>query len=45
MMMPGRKVDADWTDFSYSNFYSKSKVKVAAMTQQKIKEYIIQISE
>lgn len=35
----------DWTDFSYSNFYSKSQAKVDAMTHQKIKEFIINISE
>ena len=45
MMMPSKKEGAEWTDFSFSNFYSKSKVKVAAMSQQKIKEYIIKISE
>lgn len=45
MMMPSRKEGAEWTDFSFSNFYSKNKAKVAAMSQLKIKEYIIKISE
>ena len=45
MMMPSKKEGAEWTDFSHSNFYSKSQVKVAAMSQQKIKEYILNISE
>jgi len=45
MMMPSKKEGADWADFAFSNFYSKSQVKVAAMSQQKIKEYIIKISE
>ena len=45
MVMPSNKENADWTDFSFSNFYSKNKAKVAAMSQQKIKEYIIKISE
>jgi len=45
MMMPSKKEGAEWTDFAYSNFYSKSQTKVTAMSQQKIKEYIIKISE
>ncbi|MCT4698786.1 hypothetical protein [Tenacibaculum haliotis] len=45
MVMPSNKENADWSYFSFSNFYSKNKTKVAAMTQQKIKEYIDQISE
>ena len=45
MVMPSNKEDADWSDFSFSNFYSKNKAKVAAMTQKKIKEFIISISE
>ena len=45
MMMPSKKEGADWADFAFSNFYSKSKAKVAAMSQQKIKEYVIKISE
>jgi len=45
MMMPSKKEGADWADFAFSNFYSKSQVKVAAMSQQKIKEHIIKISE
>ena len=45
VMKPSNKEGAGFTDFSFSNFYSKSQVKVAAMSQQKIKEYIIKISE
>ncbi len=45
MIMPATKKDAEWTDFSFSNFYSKNKAKVNVMTQQKIKEFIIKISE
>lgn len=45
MMMPSKDDDADWSDFSFSNFYSKSKAKVAAMSKQKIKDYIVKISE
>ena len=35
----------DWTDFSYSNFYSKNEAKVIAMTQQKIKAFVVAVSE
>jgi hypothetical protein len=45
IMMPSKKEDAEWTDFTFSNFYSKNKVKVAAMNKQKIKEFIIKVSE
>jgi hypothetical protein len=45
MMMPSKKEGADWADFAFSNFYSKSEAKVAAMSQQKIKDHIIKISE
>ena len=45
MVKPADKNSEDWTDFSYSNFFSKNKVKVAAMTQQKIKAFIVKISE
>lgn len=45
IMKPSNKEGAEFTDFSFSNFYSKDKAKVAAMSQQKIKEYIIKISE
>jgi hypothetical protein len=45
IMMPSKKEGAEWTDFAFSNFYSKNKAKVAAMSQQKIKEYMIKISE
>jgi len=43
MIMHANKEGADWTDFSFSNFYSKNNAKVNAMTQQKIKEYIIDL--
>jgi len=43
MIMHANKEGADWTDFSFSNFYSKNNAKVNAMTQQKIKEYIINL--
>lgn len=45
MMMPSKKEGATWSDFSFSNFYSKNKMKVTGMSKQKIKEYIISISE
>ena len=45
MMMPSKKEGVEWTDFVFSNFYSKNKAKVAAMSQEKIKAYIIKISE
>ena len=45
IMKPSNKEGAAFTDFSFSNFYSKNQAKVAAMSQQKIKEYIIKISE
>ena len=45
MMMPSKKEGAEWADFAFSNFYSKNKAKVAAMSQQQIKAYIIKISE
>ncbi|CAM1354371.1 hypothetical protein [Tenacibaculum insulae] len=35
------KKDAGATDFSFSNFYSKSKAKVATMTKEKIKDFVI----
>jgi hypothetical protein len=34
----------NWTDFYFSNFYSKNKLKVAGMSKEKIKEFIIKIS-
>ena len=40
MMVPANKKSKDWTDFTYSNFYSKSKVKVAAMNKQKIIDFV-----
>ena len=45
IMKPSNKEGAAFTDFSFSNFYSKSKAKVAAMSQEKIKEYLIKITE
>ena len=45
MIKLSNNADTDWTDFSFSNFYSKNKAKVNKMTQQKIKEYIIKISD
>ena len=41
MMVPANKKSKDWTDFTYSNFYSKNKAKADSMTKQKIKEFII----
>ena len=43
MMVPANKKSKDWTDFTYSNFYSKSKTKADAMNKQKIKEFIINL--
>ncbi|PHR71364.1 MAG: hypothetical protein COA67_06570 [Lutibacter sp.] len=43
MLKLSNKESVDFTDFSFSNFYSKNKTKVDAMTQQKIKEYILSI--
>lgn len=40
MMVPANKNSKDWTDFTYSNFYSKSKTKADAMTKQKIIDFI-----
>jgi len=33
-----------WTDFYFSNFYSKIKSKVASMSKEKIKKFIAKIS-
>ncbi|CAM1339316.1 hypothetical protein [Tenacibaculum aestuarii] len=44
MVMPANKQDADWTNFAYSNFYSKNSTKVKAMSQKKIKEFIVRIA-
>ena len=41
MMVPANKKSKDWTDFTYSNFYSKSIVKAEAMTKQKIIDFIM----
>lgn len=43
MIMINLKAE-NWTDFYYSNFYSKSKSKVQNMSKEKIKEFIIKIS-
>jgi hypothetical protein len=40
MMVPANKKSKDWTDFTYSNFYSKNKEKANAMTKQKIVDFI-----
>ena len=45
IMKPSNEEGAEFTDFSFSNFYSKSQVKAAGMSQQKIKDYIKKISE
>ncbi|MFY7670827.1 hypothetical protein ACOSP6_07030 [Tenacibaculum sp. MEBiC06402] len=45
MVMPSNKSEGDWTNFSFSNFYSKDKSKVNSMTKEKIKKYIKQLSE
>ncbi len=42
MMVPANKNSKDWTDFTYSNFYSKSKAKADAMTKQKIVDFLNQ---
>lgn len=42
MLVPANKNSKDWTDFTYSNFYSKNKAKADAMTKQKIVEFIDQ---
>lgn len=44
MVMPANKQGADWTNFAYSNFYSKNSTKVKTMSQKKIKEFIVQIA-
>lgn len=33
MLVPANKNSKDWTDFTYSNFYSKNKAKADAMTK------------
>ena len=35
----------NWTDFYFSNFYSKRKSKATSMNKEKIKEFIIKISD
>ena len=44
MIMINPKAE-NWTDFYYSNFYSKSKSKVSDMSKEKIKKFIIKISD
>lgn len=45
IIMPTNKKDKNWSDFTFSNFYSKDKSKVEGMTKQKIKDFIIKISK
>jgi len=44
MIMLNVTEDVEWTDFYFSNFYSKNKAKVQTMSKEKIKEFIINIS-
>ncbi|GAB5565851.1 MAG: hypothetical protein Wins2KO_29140 [Winogradskyella sp.] len=44
MIMLNVTQDVDWTDFYFSNFYSKNKSKVKAMSKDKIKAFILSIS-
>lgn len=41
MIRPADKNSSDWTDFSYSNFYSKDITKVSTMTKEKIKAFVL----
>ena len=43
IMKPSNKEDAAFTDFSFSNFYSKNMKKVNVMTQKIIKEFVIKL--
>lgn len=45
MIMLNVTEDVEWTDFYFSNFYSKNKAKVKAMSKEKIKAFILKISE
>lgn len=36
--------DVEWTDFYFSNFYSKNKDKVKGMSKEKIKKFIVKIA-
>lgn len=45
MIMPANKKSTNWTVFTFSNFYSKNKTKADAMSKQKIKKFILKISE
>ena len=40
MIMPSPDSPEDWTNFAFSNFYSKSEAKVSAMTKDKIKLFV-----
>nr|BFF39861.1 hypothetical protein BACY1_16660 [Tenacibaculum mesophilum] len=40
MVMAANKQDSDWTNFAYSNFYSKNYTKVKAMSQKKLKNLL-----
>jgi len=40
IIMPNPNSPNDWTNFAFSNFYSKSKAKVEAMNKAKIKVFI-----
>ncbi|AXG71439.1 hypothetical protein KORDIASMS9_03696 [Kordia sp. SMS9] len=44
MIMLNASEDAEWTDFYFSNFYSKNKAKVKNMSKEKIKKFILKIS-
>lgn len=45
IIMLNPSAEDDWINFAFSNFYSKSKSKVDAMSQQKIKDFIETIRE
>lgn len=45
MIMLNVTEGVEWSDFYFSNFYSKSKSKTKNMSKQKIKKFILQISE
>ncbi|MEM6687731.1 MAG: hypothetical protein AAF617_18285 [Bacteroidota bacterium] len=45
MVMPNPSSPDDWSNVAFSNFYSKNKSKVGKMSTQKIKEYILKLSE
>lgn len=45
MIMLNPNAEGDWTDFYFSNFYSKNKAKVAAMSKEKIKNFIVSLED